>query len=317
MGAGYNPLVSVVIPTLGRPALVARAIRSALTQTHANVEVIVVSDGPDPETAASLAGCDPRVRYMPLAANAGPAAARNAGMLASRGEWINLLDDDDELLPTKIAAQLAMADPADEKTMIACRLIFDQGSRQDVWPDRPIGKDERMGDYLLRRPGLRGRPGVLNLHCLLIPRALALAVPMEGFADHEDWAWLLELESQAGARVRFLWEPLAVYRVAVSALTRSRRDNWADSLEWARAHRRLISRAAFNSFVATKVALKAKRSGSGEGLKAVAKELLGNRPSLLDLAFFFVVLVTPNAVANRAWRASLENTETGSVQRKI
>ena len=53
--------VSVVIPTRGRPALVCRAVRSALAQTHGAMEVVVVVDGPDAETERALEGLDARV----------------------------------------------------------------------------------------------------------------------------------------------------------------------------------------------------------------------------------------------------------------
>jgi glycosyltransferase involved in cell wall biosynthesis len=301
-----NPLVSVVIPTLCRPELVQRAIRGALAQTHQNLEVIVVSDGPDPETAAILHHPDPRVRYLQLPERSGPAAARNAGIQLSNGAWINLLDDDDELLPTKVAAQLAIANPADTTTLIACRTIYQQSGRQNIWPARPIAPDEPLGDYLLRRPGLRGRPGAINLHTLLIPRALALAVPQPHFPDHEDWAWLLAAHHLAGATVQFLWEPLVVYHLAPAELTRSRRTNWAESLAWADAHRHWLSRPAYNSFLATKVALKARRGGGG--VATIAGKVLRNHPSPLDLAFLLAIAATPTRLSNWAWQRSLKSS---------
>ena len=55
--------VSVVIPTRGRPHLVGRAVASALAQSAPDLEVIVVVDGPDAETASVLAAiADPRLR---------------------------------------------------------------------------------------------------------------------------------------------------------------------------------------------------------------------------------------------------------------
>ena len=49
-----KPLVSAVIPTHNRPDLVVRAVKTALNQTHANMEVIVVVDGPDASTSTAL-----------------------------------------------------------------------------------------------------------------------------------------------------------------------------------------------------------------------------------------------------------------------
>src|SRR6185437_10035805 len=100
------PDVSVVIPTLHRPDLAVRAVRSALAQTHAALEVIVVVDGPDPGTEAALGRItDPRLRVLVLAERGKAPNARNQGALAATGRWTALLDDDDEWLPNKIRSE--------------------------------------------------------------------------------------------------------------------------------------------------------------------------------------------------------------------
>jgi glycosyltransferase involved in cell wall biosynthesis len=56
-------LVSVVIPTVDRPKLVLRAINSVLRQTHREIEVIVVVDGPDLDTVSAVGAVhDPRLQ---------------------------------------------------------------------------------------------------------------------------------------------------------------------------------------------------------------------------------------------------------------
>lgn len=115
-----DPLVSVRIATFNRPdLLVERAIRSALSQTYPNVEVVVVGDCAVPETAERIADLnDSRVRYYNLPLRplypteprafwsvAGTRAA-NTGMALCRGEWIAPLDDDDEFTPEHIEVLL-------------------------------------------------------------------------------------------------------------------------------------------------------------------------------------------------------------------
>jgi glycosyltransferase involved in cell wall biosynthesis len=76
-----NPLVSAVIPTHNRPQLVQRALRSALSQTYTNMEIIVVIDGPEPQTAKALeAFHSPSLRIIALTRNVGQSEARNAGV---------------------------------------------------------------------------------------------------------------------------------------------------------------------------------------------------------------------------------------------
>src|ERR1700754_2695434 len=86
-------LVSVIIPTYNRAALVSRAIESALGQTWPNKEIIVVDDGSTDNTAAVVrrfAG----VRYFHRP-NGGQAAARSTGLTAACGVYIASLDSDD------------------------------------------------------------------------------------------------------------------------------------------------------------------------------------------------------------------------------
>jgi glycosyltransferase involved in cell wall biosynthesis len=94
------PLFSVVIPTFNRANLLRRAIDSVLAQTIDDFEIIVVDDGSTDNTLEVVNGLgDPRIRLISLTRNQGAAAARNAGIVAARGELISLLDSDDEYLP--------------------------------------------------------------------------------------------------------------------------------------------------------------------------------------------------------------------------
>lgn len=95
-----TPLVSVVIPTSGRPQYLPRAVESALTCSGNSVEVIVVPNGPDQSWRHSLApwDSDSRVRVSPIGAAHGN-LARNHGMALARGTYLRFLDDDDYLLP--------------------------------------------------------------------------------------------------------------------------------------------------------------------------------------------------------------------------
>jgi GT2 family glycosyltransferase len=102
-------LVSVVIPTYNRAYCIARAVDSALGQTHEDLEVLVVDDGSTDGTGRLVAeryGSDSRVRYL-AQANRGVAGARNAGLSAARGDFVALLDSDDAWMPWKLELQVA------------------------------------------------------------------------------------------------------------------------------------------------------------------------------------------------------------------
>ncbi len=306
--------MSVVIPTYRRVPEMCEAVRSVLAQTYTNFEVIVVADGPDAEAREAverLASADRavRLRYLELSVNSGPAEARNAGLRASHGAWLTFLDDDDTMLPEKIERAARLADHADVRKMISCRTIYRHDGRDDVWPKRPIGPEEDVADYILLRPSLLGRPGVLPLQTLLIHRSILEQVPFTTHNDHEDWSWLLEAWHVAGARVEFVWEPLVVYNIVTESISRSRRMNWRDSLAWAGRYRRWIGDGAFNSFLTTKVALKAKRAGDWGGLRMIAGMVLRNKPAVLDLLFLAGVAMLPGSVLQNAWKRSLASGE--------
>jgi glycosyltransferase involved in cell wall biosynthesis len=101
------PAVSVVIPTHNRRGLLPIAIRSVLVQTFQDFEVLVVDDASTDATIdLRREFCDSRLRWLQHDTPRGGAAARNTGIVHSRGEYIAFLDDDDEWYPTKLARQM-------------------------------------------------------------------------------------------------------------------------------------------------------------------------------------------------------------------
>ena len=101
-------LVSIIIPSYNYENFIIEAINSALSQSHSNIEIIVVDDGSTDETASivrALAKNDERIFYIHQY-NQGLSAARNTGVKRSKGEFIVFLDADDILHPEKIQAHL-------------------------------------------------------------------------------------------------------------------------------------------------------------------------------------------------------------------
>jgi glycosyltransferase involved in cell wall biosynthesis len=106
-------LVSVIIPTYNRPIQLTRAIDSVLKQTYSNIEVIVVDDN-NPGTPERLYTesimsnyiDNPKIKYIQHEYNKNGSAARNTGFRHSKGDYIMLLDDDDEFLPRKAEVQV-------------------------------------------------------------------------------------------------------------------------------------------------------------------------------------------------------------------
>lgn len=109
------PLVSVYLPTRGRPGLLDRAVRSVLDQTWPAVELIVVIDGPCRESErileplAGKAGARLHIHCLPSVQ--GACAARNAALRLASGAFITGLDDDDYFLPHRVESLINAFDP--------------------------------------------------------------------------------------------------------------------------------------------------------------------------------------------------------------
>ncbi len=121
--------VSVIIPTYNRAHLLARALDSVQAQTQPPLEIIVVDDGSEDETAALIQQCYPTVRYLHQA-NRGVSAARNCGISQARGEWIALLDSDDEWLPERLTKQLQLAANAGDCPLVHSDEIWIRNGRR-------------------------------------------------------------------------------------------------------------------------------------------------------------------------------------------
>jgi glycosyltransferase involved in cell wall biosynthesis len=156
------PTFSVVIPAHNAVRTLPATIRSVLAQTRQDFEILVVDDGSIDGTEEALrrTSTDARIVFL-RQENSGPAVARNAGIEASRGAFISLLDSDDLWLPTYLQAMAAAleAEPVaalaytdawrldDEKRRIFRETIMATGNP----PARPPRDPEALLLRLLRR----------------------------------------------------------------------------------------------------------------------------------------------------------------------
>jgi glycosyltransferase involved in cell wall biosynthesis len=99
-----GPLVSVVVPVYNVEGFLREALDSLFAQDYEPFEVVVVDDG-STDGSGTIARSYPEVRYL-RQENQGPAAARNAGIAAARGEIVAFADADDVQLPTRLSVQV-------------------------------------------------------------------------------------------------------------------------------------------------------------------------------------------------------------------
>ncbi len=117
--------VSVIIPAYNAAQFIELACRSAVAQTHPDMEVIVIDDG-SKDATASIAESIPGVTCI-RKPNGGVSSARNVGMRACRGDLIAFLDADDIWHPQKIAAQVALMERYPDSDLNYTRIVFETG----------------------------------------------------------------------------------------------------------------------------------------------------------------------------------------------
>lgn len=127
------PKYSIIIPLYNKGSRVRRTIDSVLNQGYGEMEIIVVDDGSTDNSAEYVkAYDDSRIRYI-FKENGGVSSARNAGIRAASGEWLLLLDADDELLPGSIAVYEEMARKYPHATVLVQQTSWENQSNFDSW----------------------------------------------------------------------------------------------------------------------------------------------------------------------------------------
>jgi len=105
--------ISVIMPAYNAAGFIGRAIGSVLAQTMPALEILVIDDASTDHTRSVLNGyamAQPSIKIIELPRNGGPAAARNAGIAAARGDWLAVLDADDAFAPERLAALVAFGE---------------------------------------------------------------------------------------------------------------------------------------------------------------------------------------------------------------
>lgn len=226
-----SPRFSVVIAVYNGAATLARAIDSVLAQRYPAWEIVVVDDGSTDDTAAIARNYGEAVRYV-YQANAGVAAARNAGVQHATGDWLAFLDADDWYYPERLRrhAEWIRRDPevdfltgdydyvrhdgsligrSLERTDAGKRLLSRVGEQRDML----LAEDE-LSAYVADHFG--------DTHTLSVRRRtfLELGGYPVGRKVCEDVHFLIRLCARS-RRIAVVCEPLGVYLIHETSATRA------------------------------------------------------------------------------------------------
>ncbi len=171
-----EPLVSVIIPAYNAAAFLPETLRSVLAQTWQNLEVIVVNDGSKDNTDEVMSAFtdDKRIVYINQE-NKGCSGAKNTGLQAATGDFIQYLDADDLLSPDKIAEQAAVLkgrpwDIAVCRTKVFAKDITVTSGEIDT--EFLYTTEDTLG-FLLNLYGISGKDGMIQPNAFLMGRQVA------------------------------------------------------------------------------------------------------------------------------------------------
>ncbi|MDX6404885.1 MAG: hypothetical protein QOH70_2340 [Blastocatellia bacterium] len=185
-----NPKASIIITTRSRPQLVPRAVQSARAAGR-NVEIVVVDDASSDETAEVCSGLS-GITYVRVERQQGVAGARNIGMVASRGEYLSFLDDDDTRLPGSLDAQIEALDRHPQAGLIYGRAVW--GNQDGAPTGRSYPAECPRGDVFWKLLGRNFIPcggALFRRSCLARVGLLDDRIP--GLDDWDLWVRIAEL----------------------------------------------------------------------------------------------------------------------------
>ncbi|MCU1245928.1 MAG: glycosyl transferase [Acidobacteria bacterium] len=230
-------LVSTIIPVYNRGAMLREAVASVLGQTYRPIEIVIVDDGSTDDTPAvadALAAENPDLVRVVRQENGGPGAAREAGRLALRGEFVQHLDSDDLLMPRKFELQVAALAGSPASGVAYGWTRLDDG----VTPHKGTGRrvETMFPSFLLGRWWDTSTP--------LYRRSLIdLAGPWTGLRMEEDWEYDARVAS-LGVHLAFVEAWVSETRARVDGLSGGERGLTPEALrDRARAHELILGHA--------------------------------------------------------------------------
>lgn len=210
-------LVSVIIPTYNSEKYISCAVDSVLAQNYKELEIIVIDDGSTDKTQTIIKKYSNNVRYI-YQKNSGLSNARNKGIKSSKGEFIAILDSDDEWLPKKIELQMEVMRKSASIGIVSCGgYLIDSNGRIEGLVERKNYSSNRLliNDLLLKNVVSGGSFALIRKKCFD-----KVGMFDENLSSAEDWDMWLRIAKYFD--IRFVEKPLARIRVRQESMSAPR-----------------------------------------------------------------------------------------------
>jgi len=203
------PTISVIIPTYNRAHVLGRSVQSVLNQTFQDFELIIVDDGSTDNTESLVNRFrSKKIKYIRHQVNQGVSVAPNTGVRLAKGDYIAILDDDEEWMPEKLERQMKVYYTAPMEVGVVYTSYTKYISLGNYIRPPKVAKKE---GYLFKQL-LDGLPiqCPMQWHTALIKRECFNKVGLinESMLHARDWEFLLRISQH----YQFLYidEPLAI-----------------------------------------------------------------------------------------------------------
>lgn len=213
-------LVSVIMPSYNTAQYIGNSIRSVLTQTYTNWELIIVDDcsTDDTDDVVKSFSDDSRIRYIKNENRCGAAVSRNRALKEATGKWIAFLDSDDLWLPEKLEKQI--------RFMNENNYIFSYTNYRKIDGDSASKGISVTGPHRVTRRKMYACNWVGCLTVMYDRESVGL-VQIKDVKKRNDYAIWLKVSQKADCFL--LDECLAKYRVRENSVSNT---NYADLLRW-------------------------------------------------------------------------------------
>lgn len=240
-----NVLISVIIPTYNRGSLIKNTINSVLNQTYKNFELLIIDDASTDNTEEIVKGYDDsRIKFVKLDENSQGTKPRNVGIQKSKGEYIALLDSDDEWSPTKLERQLKFLQQFnDEKMVCFTDLKLKEAKKTNYSNNEEFVNGDNILEYILL-----DKNWVQTSTYMFSSKLGKETLFNPTLKKHQDWDFCLRL-SKNGARFVNLPEHLTTYYLDERDGRIGNNNKYLQSLSWLESVEDSISEEVRQAFL--------------------------------------------------------------------